>query len=65
MGSRWCDLVSCRVIPLFGQGRDAHTWHHPGMWYILIFVIVHGHVAVREDIASCQSLISISTMISG
>jgi len=33
------------------------------MWLILIFVIIHIYVAIREDIMSRQSIVS--TMISG
>ncbi|MDJ0779464.1 MAG: Ni/Fe-hydrogenase, b-type cytochrome subunit [Gammaproteobacteria bacterium] len=51
------------VIPLFGQSQDVHTFHRLGMWFILLFVITHVYVAIREDIMSRQSLIS--TMISG
>lgn len=51
------------VIPLFGQSQDVHTWHHLGMWVIVIFAIVHIYAAVREDIMSRQSIIS--SMFSG
>jgi Ni/Fe-hydrogenase 1 B-type cytochrome subunit len=51
------------VIPLFGQSQDVHTWHHVGMWVIVVFVILHIYAAVREDIMGRQSIIS--TMISG
>ena len=40
-----------------------HTLHHLGMWWIVIFMIVHIYVAIREDIMSRQSIVS--TMISG
>ncbi|MDF0595060.1 Ni/Fe-hydrogenase, b-type cytochrome subunit [Psychromarinibacter halotolerans] len=40
-----------------------HTYHHLGMWFIVIFMIIHIYVAVREDIMSRQSIVS--TMISG
>ncbi len=63
MGSWQFELFSSWVIPLFGQSQDVHTWHHLGMWYILIFVIIHVYVAIREDIMSRQSMIS--TMVSG
>ena len=59
----WADTLFGWVIPLFGQSQDVHTWHHLGMWYILVFVITHIYVAIREDIMSRQSLVS--TMISG
>lgn len=56
-------LFTSWVIPLFGQSQDVHTWHHLGMWVIVIFVIVHVYAAVREDIMSRQSIIS--SMVSG
>jgi Ni/Fe-hydrogenase 1 B-type cytochrome subunit len=51
------------VIPLFGQSQAVHTWHHLGMWLIVLFVIVHVYAAIREDIMGRQSMLS--TMISG
>jgi Ni/Fe-hydrogenase 1 B-type cytochrome subunit len=51
------------VIPLFGNSQWVHTYHHLGMWVILLFVMVHIYAAVREDIMSRQSILS--TMISG
>ena len=51
------------VIPLFGDSEDVHTAHHLGMWYLLIFVMVHIYIAVREDVMSRQTMIS--TMING
>lgn len=51
------------VIPLFGQSQDVHTWHHLGMWAIVVFVILHVYAAIREDIMGRQSMLS--TMISG
>lgn len=63
MGSWQYDWFSAWVIPLFGQSQDVHTWHHLGMWGILIFIIIHIYAAVREDIMSRQSIIS--SMFSG
>jgi Ni/Fe-hydrogenase 1 B-type cytochrome subunit len=59
----WADTLFGWVIPLFGQSQDVHTWHHLGMWYLVIFVILHVYAAIREDIMSRQSLIS--AMVSG
>jgi Ni/Fe-hydrogenase 1 B-type cytochrome subunit len=56
-------LFTSWLIPLFGQSMDVHTWHHFGMWVIIVFVMIHIYVAVREDIMSRQSIIS--SMISG
>ncbi|MBN4058328.1 Ni/Fe-hydrogenase, b-type cytochrome subunit, partial [Mariprofundus ferrooxydans] len=63
MGSWQFELFSAWVIPLFGQSQDVHTFHHLGMWLIILFVIVHVYVAIREDFMSRQSMVS--TMISG
>lgn len=42
---------------------SVHTYHHVGMWVIIIFALVHIYAAFREDVMSRQSLIS--TMVSG
>lgn len=52
------------VFTLFGNNPHiVHTFHHLGMWWILVFMIIHIYVAIREDIMSRQSIVS--TMISG
>lgn len=56
-------LFTSWVIPLFGQSQNVHTWHHLGLWVIIMFVLVHVYAALREDIMSRQSLVS--TMLSG
>ena len=43
--------------------QDVHTWHHLGMWGVVIFVVLHVYAAIREDIMGRQSMVS--TMISG
>lgn len=59
----WASKLFGWVIPLMGQSQDVHTWHHLGMWVIIIFVISHIYAAIREDIMGRQSVVS--TMISG
>ena len=60
----WADILFGWVIPLFGgNSHVVHTLHHLGMWWIVMFMIVHIYVAIREDIMSRQSIVS--TMISG
>jgi Ni/Fe-hydrogenase 1 B-type cytochrome subunit len=51
------------VHGLTWNSQRLHTLHHLGMWWILIFMIIHIYVAIREDIMSRQSIVS--TMISG
>ena len=51
------------VFSIWPNSQDVHTWHHLGMWALVIFSIIHIYAAVREDIVSRQSIIS--SMISG
>jgi Ni/Fe-hydrogenase 1 B-type cytochrome subunit len=59
----WADWMFGWVIPLFGQSQDVHTWHHLGMWAMVMFMTLHVYAAIREDIMGRQSMVS--TMISG
>lgn len=59
----WAHTLFGWVIPMMGQSQDVHTWHHLGMWVMVVFVIAHVYAAIREDIMGRQSVVS--TMISG
>ena len=59
----WQDRLFGWVIPLMGQSQDVHTWHHLGMWGLVVFAILHIYAAIREDIMGRSSIIS--TMVSG
>jgi Ni/Fe-hydrogenase 1 B-type cytochrome subunit len=59
----WQERLFGWVIPLMGQSQDVHTWHHMGMWGLVLFVILHVYAAIREDIMGRSSVVS--TMISG
>jgi len=61
-GSLMADLFGW-VHGLTWNSQRLHTLHHLGMWWIVIFMIIHIYVAIREDIMSRQSIVS--TMISG
>lgn len=59
----WADRLFGWVIPLLGGSQSAHSWHHLGMWYLVIFMMVHIYIAIREQYVSRQSMVS--TMIDG
>ncbi|HBZ44101.1 MAG TPA: Ni/Fe-hydrogenase, b-type cytochrome subunit [Maritimibacter sp.] len=59
----FADTVAGWVLGLVGNSMILHTFHHIGMYFILIFMIIHIYAAIREDIMSRQSMVS--TMISG
>ena len=33
-----------------GRARTCTRWHHLGMWYLILFTIVHLYMVIREDI---------------
>lgn len=59
----WPDTAMGWVIGLVGNTQVLHSIHHMGMWFIVIFMMIHIYAAIREDIMSRQSMVS--TMISG
>jgi Ni/Fe-hydrogenase 1 B-type cytochrome subunit len=59
----WYEGLFGWFIPLLGQSQDVHTWHHLGLWAVVIFIILHVYAAVREEILGRTSMVS--TMVSG
>ena len=49
--------------PLVGDSQSLHTYHRLGMWYLILFSIVHMYMVIREDVFSKETVIS--TMING
>jgi Ni/Fe-hydrogenase 1 B-type cytochrome subunit len=63
MGSWQFRLFTSWLQPLVGDSQQLHTYHRLGMWYLVIFSIVHIYMVIREDIFSKETVIS--TMING
>ncbi len=63
MGSWQFVLFTSWLQPLVGDSQTLHTWHRLGMWYLILFAIVHMYMVVREDVFSKETVIS--TMING
>lgn len=51
------------VFVLFGDPQMVRTLHHFGMWYLLLFALIHVYMVFREDVMSGESVIG--TMING
>src|SRR5450755_3214485 len=51
------------VMPLFGYSQNVHTLLHLGMWYLIVFTMIHLYMVVREDICSNETVVS--SMING
>ena len=56
-------MFSSWVLPLLGYSQNVHTLHHLGMWYLIMFTVLHLYMVVREDICSGETVMS--TMING
>jgi len=63
MGSWAYSIFSSWALPLLGYSMNVHTLHHLGMWYLIVFTIVHLYMVVREDIFSDETVLS--TMVNG
>ena len=59
----WTDVLFGWVIPALGDSQMVHSLHHLGMWVIVIFLIVHLYMVIRQDVTTRESIIS--TMVSG
>jgi Ni/Fe-hydrogenase 1 B-type cytochrome subunit len=49
--------------PLVGDSQALHTFHRLGMWYLIVFALVHIYMVVRQDVFTKETIIS--TMING
>lgn len=56
-------LFTSWLQPLVGDSMALHTWHRLGMWYLILFSMVHMYMVVRQDVFSKETIIS--TMING
>ncbi|PWJ21851.1 Ni/Fe-hydrogenase, b-type cytochrome subunit [Jannaschia seohaensis] len=59
----WADMLFGPLIAWVGNTMVLYQAHHLGMWFIVVFMMIHIYAAIREDIMSRQSMVS--TMISG
>jgi Ni/Fe-hydrogenase 1 B-type cytochrome subunit len=63
MGSWQFRFFTSWLQPLVGDSQQLHTFHRLGMWYLIIFSMVHMYMVVRQDIFTKETIIS--TMING
>lgn len=59
----WQDTVFGWMIPLAGSSMGLRTWHHVGMYLLLLFSVIHIYAAIRDDVMGRVS--TISSMVSG
>ena len=50
-GSGWMNAFGW-VTTLFGTPQAVRTVHHLMMWYMLLFIMIHFYMVIREDIMS-------------
>ena len=63
MGSWQFRWFTSWLQPLVGDSQQLHTYHRLGMWYLIIFSMVHMYMVFRQDVFSKETIIS--TMING
>jgi Ni/Fe-hydrogenase 1 B-type cytochrome subunit len=63
MGTWQYRLFTSWLEPLFGNPQNLHTWHRVGMWYLIVFALIHMYMAIREDVFSKETVVS--TMVNG
>jgi Ni/Fe-hydrogenase 1 B-type cytochrome subunit len=63
MGSWQHQWFTSWLQPLVGDSQQLHTYHRLGMWYLIIFAIVHIYMVIRADVFSRDTVVS--TMING
>lgn len=51
------------VFSIWPNSQQVHTYHHVGMWVMVLFVMVHVYAAIREEVMSRQTMLS--AMMSG
>jgi Ni/Fe-hydrogenase 1 B-type cytochrome subunit len=46
------------VFSIWPNAQQVHTYHHIGMWVMVLFVMFHVYAAVREEVMSRQTMLS-------
>lgn len=59
----WAYTLFGWMISLFGSSMTLRSWHHIGMYVLVLFSIAHIYAAIRDDIMGRVS--TLSSMISG
>jgi Ni/Fe-hydrogenase 1 B-type cytochrome subunit len=59
----WQDKLFGWTISFAGSSMTLRSWHHWGMYLLLLFSIIHIYAAIRDDLMGRVS--TISSMISG
>ncbi|RXH38143.1 Ni/Fe hydrogenase 1 b-type cytochrome subunit [Bradyrhizobium nanningense] len=57
----WQNKVFGWVFSIWPNSQDVHTWHHFGLWVIVMFALVHIYAVIRENTISGRSF---SSMVS-
>lgn len=63
MGTWQFTYFTSWLQPLVGDSQMLHTLHRFGMWYLILFSLVHMYMVVRQDVFTKETIIS--TMING
>ncbi len=61
-GGFW-DKIFGFIIPMLGGEYQVHRWHHIIAWFIVLFVVIHVYMVIRQDILEKDG--EVSSMVNG
>jgi len=54
----WQAKVFGWVFSIWPNSQQVHTYHHIGMWVMVLFIMAHIYAAIREEVMSRQTMLS-------
>ena len=63
MSSSWLPGLFAWIVPLMGGEFAVRNWHHMGMWFFIVFTIVHVYLVFYHDYVEGRG--TTSSMVGG
>lgn len=58
MSQGWMASLFGWVVPLMGGDHMVRIWHHMGLWFFVVFLLVHIHLSAYHDYVEATGTIS-------
>jgi len=63
MSESWLPKLFAWVVPLMGGDFAVRQWHHMGMWFFIVFTIIHVYLVFYHDYVEGRG--TMSSMVGG
>jgi len=63
MSTSWLPHLFKWVVPLMGGDFEVRKWHHMGMWFFIVFVMIHVYLVFYHDYVEGRG--TTSSMVGG